>query len=505
MFPGKRIILLILFFGIAVAMILMRSPSIIRPVRIRIELSEKVPLGALARIEAREPFRVEITVRGIDDNDLTAGFDEVSARQNIPVLGLYPDHENLIEFRLTGRSGRIYTRIEHIKTKPLPDIFPAVRLERHLPDRIAPGMIFLHLGHYDDEGDFHPLPCAVDGYGRVRWFYDGHIGHVLERLENGKLLIHEEDTLIEMDMLGEPSGMSWQLDTGIHHDALELPDGNLLVLSSSPGSFEDGMVEIERESGKHLRYWDFRDILDEFRPRQPQNLEEADWLHLNGIDYDPRNDTVILSGRDQSAVVGVGRTSGELLWILGNHDYWEDRFKPYLLAPRDTPFEWSWGQHAPMVDPEDPRRILIYDNGNKRSYDEPVEPEDNYSRAVEYEIETETMQVRQIWEYGREYGSGRYTPFIGDADYLPGGNRLVCFGGITRNLQREAMEIFDFENESINKMKISAVIAEVTGESPAREVMSIHFEDPDPESYRGYRSYRAVKLPLYPGHSSTAE
>jgi hypothetical protein len=498
MFPMKRTLLIFTLLIAAGLVFFLRSPSIIRPVRIRIELSEKAPLSALARIEAREPFRVELVVHGLDDNDLIIAFDALSARQDIPVLGLYPDHVNQVEFRLKGKSGRTFLQTEKIVTKPLPSIFPEIQFERHFPDLIAPGMIFLHLGHYDESGDFYPLPCAVDNYGRVRWFYDGSIGHVLERLENGKLLIHEDDTLVEIDMLGKPSGRRWKLDTGIHHDALELPDGRLLVLSSSPGSFDDGMVEVDRESGRHLRYWDFRDILDEFRPRQPRNLEEADWLHLNGLDYDPRNDSVILSGRDQSAVVRIGRKSGELEWILGNHDFWKDRFSPFLLEPQGDPFEWAWGQHAPMVHPENSNRILIYDNGNKRSYDDPLEPEDNYSRAVEYEVDTDTMQVRQIWEYGREYGSELYTPFIGDANYLPGGNRLVCFGGISRNLQGEAMEIFDFENETINNMKISAIITEVTGELPAREVMSIRLEDPDPKSYRGYRSYRAVKMSLYP-------
>ena len=486
---------LLLLAGVLVAVALR---PLLQPVRIAITPSETVPLGARAVVRTRRPATLRLTVAGRDGRNLTVDFDTLSRRHEIPVLGLYPGYRNRVEFLLSDERGRVERRTVEIETEPLPKIFPTLGVERKLPAAIAPGMTFLHLGHYDDEGSYHPLTCAVDEFGRVRWFYTEGIGHVLKRLENGNLLIHRDDTLVEMTMLGEKTGKTWHAPTGIHHDAIELPDGNILALSSSPGSFEDGLIEFDRESGEHLRYWDLREILDPERPLQPRNLEEADWLHLNGIAYDPTRDTIILSGRDQSAVVGVGRFDGRLRWILGAHDYWGPAFLPFLLTPEEKPFDWTWGQHAPAVDPQNPDRILVYDNGNKRSYTAPLEAEENYSRAVEYELDLEAMTVRQLWEYGREYGSELYTPFIGDANYLSNGNRLICFGGITRDLDGDPTEIFDFENEEVRRMKISARIVEVTGDSPAQEVMTIRIEDPDPHRYRGYRSYRAVRMSLYP-------
>ena len=150
-----------------------------------------------------------------------------------------------------------------------------------------------------------------------------------------------------------------------------------------------------------------------------------------------------------------------------------------------------------MVHPEIPGRLLVYDNGNERSYDSPVTVGDNYSRAVEFQIDERSMQVRQVWQFGKENGSETFTPFIGDANYLPNGNRLVCFGGITRSLDGQPMEIFDFATGKINRMKISAQIVEVTADSPAREVLRISIADPNSSSYRGYRSYQAEKYPLY--------
>jgi arylsulfate sulfotransferase len=151
-----------------------------------------------------------------------------------------------------------------------------------------------------------------------------------------------------------------------------------------------------------------------------------------------------------------------------------------------------------MQHPEDPNRILLFDNGNERSYDDPLLPVENYSRIVEYQIDPEAGTVRQIWQYGKERGSELFAPFIGDADYLPNGNRLACFGGITRDLEGRPMELFDFENDKVNMMKVSAHIIELTGETPARVVREVVLADDDASTYEGYRSYRAEKMSLYP-------
>lgn len=490
----------------------------LQPLRISAELSQAAPLSALAEVKTRRPSRVSLRIRGRDDNDLQVVFPETSRRHQIPVLGLYPDYQNRVEFHITTDRGRVFERSLTLTTEPLPADYPDIRVERLHPEKISPGLIYLHLGHYDAEGSFTSLPSAIDEYGRVRWFYTGKIGHLLTRLENGNFLIHrkgdedgralgetadspDNDHLLEIDPLGRRITLRGEVQTGIHHDAVPMPNGNILALTSALGSYDDGVVEIDGDSGQVLRGWDLRNILQPDRPPQPRNLERGDWLHLNGIDYNPADDSFILSGRDQSAVVKVQRESGQLQWILGNHEHWSESFRQYLLQPssgQNNPFEWQWGQHAPMFHPDNPRRLLVYDNGNRRSYDKPLPATKNYSRAVEYEIDPSSMEVRQIWEFGRRYGSELYTPFIGDADYLSNGNRLVCFGGITRSLEDEAIEIFDFENNTINPMKVEARIIEVTPEQPAQEVLSITIADPNPDSHRGYRSYRAVKMPLYP-------
>ncbi len=488
----------------AATVIVVVALVVFRPVAVRIRLSDSAPLSASLTVRTQRPVSLRVTVAGLDDRsdlngeELVIERTEPARRHSIPLLGLYPNHRNTIIVSAEASNGSVRKIRRTVHTKPLPDFYPDIDVTRHLPERIAPGVTFMILGHYDDDQDYHALPSAIDSHGHVRWFYNGDVGHVLRRLPNGNLLIAEEDDLVEIDMLGEPTGRRWSVQSGFHHDALMLPDGDLLALTSAPDSFDDGLVEIDGSTGRIVRAWDYRRILDPDRPPQPINLEPIDWLHLNAVEYDHHHDAIIVSGRDQSAVVSTDRISGRLRWILGNHEHWSEEFQPFLLEPVGRDFEWQWGQHAPMVHPRTPNRVLVYDNGNKRSYDAPLEAVDNYSRAVEYEIDPEAMEVRRLWEYGREFGWELYTPFIGDADYLANGNRLVTFGGITRTLAGEPTELFDYEAGSVRPMKISARIVEVSDAAPAREILTISISDPDTSSYRGYRVYRAVRMGLYP-------
>lgn len=468
-----------------------------RPVSISVRLADEAPLSAVASITAKYPVDVTVRIAGKHDDDLETHVSSYAVQHEIPVLGLYPGTANEVTILLTTEDGKTYERSIIVRTEPLPEIFPEIKIERHNPDLIAPGMTFLHLGHYAEDGGFTPLPCAIDSYGEVRWYYTGTIGHIMKRIPSGNFIIQDGNTLVEMDLLGNRVAVRAEVPTGIHHDMTYTADGRFLILSSAPDSFEDGVVEVDGSSAEVLRGYDFRAILDPDRPPQPKNLEPLDWLHLNGIDTSDSDNSFIVSGRDQSAVVKVDRDTGAIRWILGNHTYWKNAFLQYLLAPVGEPFSWQWGQHAPMVHPEDPHRILLYDNGNERSYTDPVRPEDNYSGAVEYYIDEKRMEVRQIWEFGKEYQGETFTPFIGDANYLDNQNRLITFGGITRNLSGAPIELFDFEQMSINRMKVAAHVVEVTDENPAREVMRIIIEDPDPASYRGYRVYQAERYPLY--------
>ena len=94
------------------------------------------------------------------------------------------------------------------------------------------------------------------------------------------------------------------------------PGGNLIVAVDKYGplTVEDHIIEVDRESGAIVNEWDLREILDMGRTTYAEDPE--DWLHMNSVWYDATDDALVISGRNQTAVVKF-TTDGELVWILG--------------------------------------------------------------------------------------------------------------------------------------------------------------------------------------------
>ncbi len=197
------------------------------------------------------------------------------------------------------------------------------------------------------------------------------------------------------------------------------------------------------------------------------------WTHGNAVIYDPADDSIIVSLRHQDAVVKFSRQTGELKWILGPHENWDqEQFGEFLLTPlSDEEFFFPYHQHAPKI--TDEGTIIVYDNGNFKAspFDPQLPGSDNFSRAVEYDINELTKEVDIVWEYGQFEDEIIFTPFVGDADSLPEtGNVLITFGGL-RDPSR-------------------ARIIEVTRTTPAEKVFDLSVDS---------FVYRSERLPsLYP-------
>lgn len=468
-----------------------KVPEVIKEVLV-VDPTKVSPLTANLEVETDIEVKVSVLIKGQDNNDLRHDFGNYSKFHTIPVLGLYSDYKNHVVITLTSKSGREVQLEKMITTDPLPDWIELKSFspQLHDPDKMSDDFIMMHLGCSDGlswrNGAY---PVMIDKYGKIRWIYFSGINSIFKRLENGHYLIDKEPTgLWEIDLLGVVYG-HWDIPEGVHHDAVETPDNHILFLSASQGSTDDAVIELSRENGKYIHNWDFRKILDSDRPQAPTNGLGEDWLHLNGIDFQEKDNSFIISGRNQSVVAKIDRSTGKLKWILANHNHWGNDLKKYLLTPVGNDFEWQWGQHAPMINPKDPSKILIFDNGCDRSYTNPVPAAQNYSRVVEYKINESAMTVEQVWQFGKEYGGELYSSYISNVRYLNNGNVFICYGGLTKNSSGVAV---DFESSDIcNSVRILEIIP-----STKEVVWDLKLEGKENKKM-GYRSYRAYKINMY--------
>ena len=141
------------------------------------------------------------------------------------------------------------------------------------------------------------------------------------------------------------------------------------------------------------------------------------WVHVNSVDYDPTDDSIIISSRHQSALIKIGRDK-KVKWIMGSPEGWKKEFADKVLTPVDSKgnrikcegskceggFDWTWTQHTGWrVDSMSDKKTFIlsvFDNGDARGMEQPPLPDMKYSRAVFFRIDQEKMTVEQIWEYG---------------------------------------------------------------------------------------------------------
>lgn len=425
---------------------------------------EKVPLGALLTFQTKKPCSIHITVEGQIPVDRS--FTDLRRTHNVPVIGLYAGTTNKVSLTITDKKGQIYRGEVEIKTNELPALLPDVDIVKIDRSKMEPG---LHLSELliANNGLFHSYTIMFDDNGDIRWFMDmsstEKISYSPLRLNNGNWLYVSWIDIYELDELGKVIRKDQMWGHAGDHDIIELPNGNILMGGSKKdaavirdnkkiGTRYDYIIEWERKSpGRTVREWDLGEVLDIDRSVFPADYSmdnKADWFHINSINYDFSDKSLIASGRNQGVVKFDKRKS--LQWILSPHKSWGASgragkggpTKPYLLTAvnsvgesygskvqqgleRAHDFEWCTGQHAISV--LDNGNIVLFDNGLSRNFKKTP----TYSRAVEYKINEQDMTVQQVWEYGREKGLDMFSGITSDVDILPQtGNRLITAGNI---------------------------------------------------------------------------
>lgn len=459
-----------------------------------------MPLTALILFETEEPMEITMVVEGKNQQGTVENtFTGYETDHKIPVTGLYADHVNTVQIKAESETGNVKETELSIVTEPMPEDFLNFELVESKPEQMEKGLTWMIPSR--------KYAYAVDENGEIRWYSTYGTQHIFERLENGNILTavrnNEEEQfnqLLEMDLLGKVTNQyivtveGYEGPAVIHHDAVELPNGNILAtVHDGPGYVEDEMIEIDRETGETVEVIDLKGIFPEESYQQYNGTgaseDEVDWFHQNAVFYDEKDDSIVISGRHQDTVFKMAYPSGEIEWALAPLEDWPEEgwptdFQEKLLTAANEEVKFPGGQHAPIVLPdldnrEETEDILLFDNNIAVTRGD-EELSETFSRGVQYRINTETLTVEEVWSYGEERGEEFYSRIVGDADFLPAtGNRLLTSGYI-----------------HINEEDMESRIVEVTDEDPAEVVFELRvfgFE----EGSR-VQMYRAKRMELYP-------
>ena len=218
----------------------------------------------------------------------------------------------------------------------------------------------------------------------------------------------------------------------------------------------------ERRRLEQLGYVD--DGAEDVDEDTQRDRERADWLHLNGIDYNAELDQIVLSSAhlgevwiiDHSTTTAEAATrsggrhgrGGDLLYRWGNPANWkagseEDRRLFYQHNP-----EWIPAGRPGAGD------LTVFNNGQERSGDEeystvlqltlPLDENGCYAREEDEVFGPE----EPTWIYDPEGDERFYARFISGCQRLENGNTLICSGPQGRLLEvsMEGEVLWEFEN-----------------------------------------------------------
>lgn len=454
------------------------------------------PLSGLMMFFINDSALLEIEVEG-----LTKQYKIHKGLCEIPILGLKPAQSNTINIRLITETGNELNNTLVLQTEELPINYPQIEVKVMKPLDIEKGLISLSLGRSVGVKTVEALYSIVDEKGSVRWLYTGMTAHVFRKLRNGNLIVdapvssgvcgaYTSAGFIEMDFLGHIKGF-YRLPNGLHHDVYELPNGNFLAITQGKETKQDLLVELERKSGEIIKEWNFREILDLERQTVIDKISvnhPLDWLHLNAIVYDEKDNSIIATSRNQSCMVKFDKETSQIHWIIAPEEGWNNHLKPYVLEPKHKEI-LSWAPHTPVIGHNG--EMFMFDNGNFRSYDmnEAKHAYENFSRGIGYRLNLELGTYEKVWSYGEERGNELYCPYLGSISILANNNRLMCFGGITK-------DIFGGPTDDMksDRMKNEVVIVETTADMPAQVVFEMAMKDRDITKPTGYKCYRAERI-----------
>jgi arylsulfate sulfotransferase len=276
------------------------------------------------------------------------------------------------------------------------------------------------------------------------------VGHTLRETEVGRLAEQLEQFGIKS--VCKPNGQ--QCVSGFHHDAIELPNGHIIVIATlervipegAQGSEDPvniaGTLLLDLDQDLQVKWaWNSFDHLDVKRaslgdghcrgpvgslPCAPVFLTAAanDWLHGNAVSYTREDRNLTLSLPDQDWVIKIeyndGKGSGKVLWKLGQ----DGDFK----AETQDPKPWFSHQHDAAFEPPGSNMLILLDNGVRRvvkGKDKEKDKEPN-SRGQVWKIDERSRTAMLVLNADL----GAYSPNVGSAQLLSNGNYHFNTGGV---------------------------------------------------------------------------
>jgi hypothetical protein len=215
-------------------------------------------------------------------------------------------------------------------------------------------------------------------------------------------------------------------------------------------------------SGGFGKTWDFSQLISAYMTSLGDDptlfvRPGIDWFHSNSATYDPRDNSIIVSSRE-NFLMKVDYDSGDIIWILGDPTkYWYTfpslRAKALTLQGGGL---YPIGQHAVSITGEG--LVMVMNDGFGSVAEpagEPAGETRTYSAVSAYSIDLATRSATEAWHF--DYGKTLRSNFCGSAYQAWDQSVLVDFAGVDNltlarliGLDAQQNVVFDFQYATTN-------------------------------------------------------
>jgi hypothetical protein len=381
----------------------------------------------------------------------------------IPIFGTYAGYTNTVTFTFSFSDSSPVIQAVPVTTAAYTDSCNVLNnrtvivSNRHATSDLS--FDYFLLKKYCDATN----PTILDTDGEVRFIGDNPVDAYSSIFFDNAFYISDGTTgIVRMDFDGTLTHIGDYANIGVtltnHHNYDPGRTGIIMEVNTTT-QFEATNLEVDA-TGNVLNEWDFGKIISNAMIAggdDPSGFVLAfptDWFHNNATTYNPADNTLIVSSRE-NFVIAVDYDTQQIKWILGDHTKHWYQYKSLrkfaLKASKGT--RAPIGQHAVSID--DNGNLLLHDDGLKSLTQVPAGKQRGFTSPRAYHIDTAEMTATEVYQFPQH--AEIYDPICGSSyedapenymiDYATAdGETIMELVGLANGHKK----IFDYQYPAVN-------------------------------------------------------
>ena len=403
----------------------------------------KIPEN-LKAINYRVKTRSNSIVNDFNVSFLKTSFDILNDEIYIPVIGLYDDYLNTIEFSFVFDDDSSLTIAKQHQTSSN-NLPPYIEVISSPSNELKPSFDYFYIKRYGS-----PILIDIDGY--IRWIapqsswsvYFDDLKNKFYFAKDNKIGIIELNGSVTLNDIISPDFVEIEA----HHELSKGKIGHFVEVNATYAAsetrtriIESILIEVD-DQGNLLNIWDMAKIFNKhmvLNGDDPSNfvIDGNDWCHMNSSIYSPIDDSILISCREDF-VAKINYSTKELIWLLGDETkHWYQNFpslRDLSLNSLDTK---PIGQHSLSIHNGD---LALFNNGFnsfRQPEGAPAGINLERSRATIYKIDEVNKEAEAVFDYADNIYSDICSSFYSDKYSVTNKDFLLLYTAINRTNENE--------------------------------------------------------------------